>query len=62
MLIYFRPVKHVRTIQMSRTGAPLLGCLRYSKTGGNNIRAQKDAQDAGAVEVTVWDILWRSRI
>lgn len=47
---------------MSRTGAPLLGCLRYSKTGGNNFRAQKDAQDTGAVDVTVWDILWRSRI
>jgi len=62
MQIYFRPVKYVRAIQMSRTGAPLLGCLRYSKTGGNNFRAQKDAQDTGAVDVTVWDILWRSRI
>jgi hypothetical protein len=32
-------------IQMSRTGAPLLGCLRYSRTGGNYFRAQRDAQD-----------------
>lgn len=41
-----RHVKQVQGIQMSRPDAPLLGCLRYSKTGGNNFRAQKDAQDA----------------